>query len=250
MMKLKADDILDVYHECGLKQCKEATKVVKASLDSYVLENGNLNAEAIEKDWFPKINAHVFLSHSHMNEDMVINFAGYLYHHYNITSFIDSIVWGYADNLLEEINRRYCTYRDGQGNLLYNHDKVKRSAAQVYLLLQGALAKMIDQCESLIFINTPESLNVSDTIGNEKTSSPWIYSELMMADIFPQRELKYHRHDVLSHEYTLGGMEYRAKLNSFTSLSLQDLKTAKEKTVLKDIAEDILNQLYLIKGIM
>ena len=249
-MRLNKDDISDNYRGCGLAQRQEATAEIKRTLDKYILENGNLDADAIEKDWFPKINTHVFLSHSHKDQDLVINLAGYLYHNYNITSFIDSTVWRLADDLLEQINKKYCMYKDGNGRRMYDHSKVIRCAAQVYLLLQGALAAMINQCECLIFVNTPNSLNISDVEGNEKTSSSWIYSELMMADTFPQRELKYHRQGVLSHSYALGELEYRAKLDSFTELTLNDLRMARNGTTIEGIAEDVLNQLYLLKGIM
>lgn len=73
---------------------------VRQNLNKYLLQDGSLDATAIEEDWFPEIKANVFLSHSHADEKAVISFANYLYQEYGITSFIDSIVWGYADDLL------------------------------------------------------------------------------------------------------------------------------------------------------
>lgn len=249
-MKLDKEDLLVDYRGCGALDRKTMLETVKSTLDKYILEAGNLDAETIEHDWFPQIDAHVFLSHSYTDEDLVINFAGYLYEHYKIKSFVDSSVWGYADELLKRINKKYCMYRNQQGKLVYDVSKTNRSAAQVYLLLQGALAKMIDQCECLIFVNTPSSLNISDVSGNEKTSSPWIYSELLMANAFPARCLKEYRKDELFH-YAIGeAMEYRVDLSAFKELEVGDFRKAQQISLFKDIPTEILNQLYRDKGII
>ena len=249
-MRLNGNDLQADYRGCGESQRREITKAVRTTLDKYALEDGNLDAEKIENDWFPRVDAHVFLSHSHADEDLVINFAGYLYEHYKITSFIDSTVWGYADELLKQINEKYCRFQNKQGKKVFDIGKTNRSAAQVYLLLQGALSKMIDQCECLIFINTPSALNISDVKGNEKTASPWIYSELLMANTFPSRCLKEYRKDELYH-YALGeAMEYRVDLRSFTDLQVEDFRIAQQRSLFKDIPTKIMNQLYRDKGII
>lgn len=249
-MRLDKNQLLVDYRGCGSKQRLQAENEIRSTIDKYMLKNGNLDAETIENDWFPEIKAHVFLSHSHADEDLVKNFAGYLFEHYKITSFIDSTVWGYADKLLRQINDKYSRLQNKEGKTVYNISKTNRSAAQVYLLLQGALAKMIDRCECLIFINTPNSLNISDLTSNEKTSSPWIYSELLMADTFPARSLKDYRREELFH-YALGeAMEYRAKIDSFIDLNPQDFVKARETVLLNDVPEEILNQLYTQKGII
>ena len=43
---------------------------------------------------------------------MVKQLAGYLKHTYGIECFIDSCVWGYANDLLKEIDNRYCRYQE------------------------------------------------------------------------------------------------------------------------------------------
>ena len=53
---------------------------------------------------------------------------------------------------------------------------------------------MIDNCECIIFVNTPNSIRVSDELKNikdgyQQTKSPWIYHELAMTGMLPQKPL-------------------------------------------------------------
>lgn len=50
----------------------------------------------------------------------------------------------------------------------------------VHMILNGALMKMIDNTECLIFLETPNSLKVKD-VSDTTTNSAWIYSELLMS---------------------------------------------------------------------
>ena len=67
-------------------------KYVKDTLDKYVNPDGSLDAEMLEEDWFASENAHVFLSHSHSDENIVKKLAGFLFSKYGIKCFIDSCV--------------------------------------------------------------------------------------------------------------------------------------------------------------
>ncbi len=169
------------YQRYGHVLYSKHKDTVKTRLESYLSVNGVLDAEKIEKDWFPNIPVQVFFSHSHLDEQLVVNLAGFLHKCYGIESFIDSTVWGYSNNLLKQIDEKYC--RDGVDS--YNYDMRNQSTAHVHMLLQGALAKMIDTAECIIFVNTPNSLNVQDIGDADRTSSPWIYNELLMASTFP-----------------------------------------------------------------
>lgn len=158
--------ISDEYSRYVLDHKTKVEEKTHETLDKYLLYDGSLDAAKVEADWFPEIKAHVFLSHSHADEKVVINFAGYLYKEFGITSFIDSTVWGYADKLLKQIDEKYSVMeKDKLGKNTYSYEKRNRTTTQVHLLLQGALAKMINQCECLIFVNTPNSMKISD-VGN------------------------------------------------------------------------------------
>ena len=245
-LKLAQDQIGEKYWEYD--QDQRLKENVHQVLDRYLLKDGSLDANALEMDWFPEIKADVFLSHSHADERIAINLAGYLYQEYGITSFIDSTVWGYADDLLKQIDEKYCVEsKDEKGNSLYSYEKRNRTTSQVYLLLQGALAKMIDRCECMIFVNTPNSMKMIDVEGETNTGSPWIYSEILMASTFPVRPLKEYRTDELYH--FASEVTYKMNLTSFVELSLGDLVKAKEDSAINS-PEKILECLYYNKSIL
>ena len=247
-LKLVQNQISEEYRKYGLNQKLITEEKIHQALDHYLLKDGSLDASAMEKDWFPEIKADVFLSHSHADESAVINFAGYLYREFGITSFIDSTVWGYADNLLKQIDEKYCVKsRDENGNSTYSYEKRNRTTSHVYLLLQGALAKMINRCECLIFVNTPNSMKITDVQGETNTASPWIYSEILMASTFPVRPLKEYRADELTH--FAAEVTYKINLTSFVDLSADDFAKAKKNTVIKT-PEKILEYLYYDKSIL
>lgn len=57
-----------------------------------------IDGDAISQDWFPNINSNIFISHSHLDEEYVIAFAGWLKKNFNLNAFIDSCVWGILMN--------------------------------------------------------------------------------------------------------------------------------------------------------
>lgn len=224
--------------ETGIK------KYLSLSLD------GTLDAFAMEKDWFPDINAHVFISHSHQDEELANQLALWLNKKYGIKSFVDSAVWHYADNLLKQIDIKYCRKRRANGDFVYDYNKRNRSTAHVHMILQGAIAKMIDKCECFIFINTDNSINISDG----KTASPWIYSELLMAKMMQLREPE--RYNELFNEAKLAHykhtspvpIKYCLNLDYLRPLNLSDIISAGKRVETKTPWK-ILDQLYKIKGI-
>ena len=265
------------YLEVGKKLFVDQKRTVKESLEKYLNADGILEAERIEKDWFPVIDAQVFLSHSHRDETLVTLLAGFLYDQFHITSFIDSAVWGYSDDLLRQIDNAYCqkektvkvknnwVYTDS----CYSYMLRNQSTAHVHMLLQGALAKMIDRTECLVFVNTPASLNVSDIGNKETTSSPWIYNELLMACTFPPRVPKRYvarygkAQDSILTEETTGFLkiQYPVTLTKFKELEINDLVKAKRVTYGSHKYDDekmrrnvepikILHQLYIEKGVI
>lgn len=169
-----------------------------------MVEGKVLDAEIIQKDWFPEINAHVFISHSHADIFLAKRFAGWLYQRFGIVSFIDSCVWGYADDLLKKLDDKYCkklynSHNYDQNNLnFYDYDLRNSSTAHVHMMLMTALNKMIDKTECVFFINTPNS-NIGNG-GNPITKSPWIYGEIETSRLIKK---KYPERDGI--EYKKGG---------------------------------------------
>lgn len=265
------------YYRYGKELFEEHKQNVCKSLDEYLSVDGILQADKIEETWFPFVDAQLFFSHSHYDDDKLIRLAGYLAHEFGLISFIDSIVWNYADNLLKQIDDAYCkkSYIFLQNKKvyekqLYQYNLRNRSTAHVHMILQGALAKMINRTECIIFINTPSSLNVTDIASNESISSPWIYNELLMASTFPARipdryagirEGKAYDSALHEGKRSLLQFNYSIPLGEFKELKLNDFQKAKE-IVMKDrkyielevrdknVPLKILDQLYINKGII
>lgn len=179
------------YFRSGSIIHEENKSIVETDLDRFKNATGDLQAEEIIKNWFPKINADVFLSHSHKDEKLIVGLAGWLHDSFGIKSFIDSAVWGYSEKLLKVIDDRYCKR---ESDTTYDYDKRNRSTSHVHMMLSMALADMIDQCECVMFINTPNSFKPSDYFEDKgQTKSPWIYSEIAMTRMLRQRAPEQHR---------------------------------------------------------
>jgi len=161
----------------------------KQELDKFLLGDASLDGTAMQNNWFPEIEANIFISHSHTDEDLAKGLAGFLYRRFGLVSFIDSCVWGYADDLLQKIDDDYCL-NEKKG--VYNYGKRNYSTSHVHMMLATALTMMIDKAECIIFINSPESISTSDTIEN-RTRSPWIYHEIGMTQLVRRRSRVEHR---------------------------------------------------------
>jgi len=152
-------------------------------LQAYLLDDSNeiFSADKIQEKLFPTIKDNdIFLSHAHQDEDEVIKLAIKL-ERYGLKVFVDSCVWGNVFALLKSIDNAYCK----TGNNLYSYKKSSHTAANVYMILNTALHKMIDQSELFIFLGSETSVTIKDTIDGlkqESVRSPWIYSELMFAN--------------------------------------------------------------------
>ena len=243
----------DIWEQCynkGLNVYSTQKQEMKESLDKYLSVDGELKASEIEKDWFPSFKADVFLSHSHKDEKDAIALAGLL-NDIGLMAFIDSCVWGYADDLLRQIDNEYCVLKtnlDGSVDS-YNYQRRNQSTAHVHMMLNGALMKMMDNTECLIVLNIPNSLKAKD-VSNGKTNSGWIYSELLMSKFlrkrFPIRKSMNFavsesvRHDGLS-------VEYDADITHLITISIVDVIKATEEGRYSGLG--VLDQLYFAKGL-
>ncbi len=66
------------YASDGNVQFVKSKTMARTALDKYLRKDGSLDAAMIESDWFPEIEADVFISHSHKDKKLAINLAGYL----------------------------------------------------------------------------------------------------------------------------------------------------------------------------
>ena len=139
-------------------------QLAKIKGGSVTLYDGN----KIQENWFSEFeNFDIFISHAHDDGDLATCFAGWLYENLGLKAFIDSHLWNGCDKLLDAMNSDEPTY-----------DEVNTVASHVYMMLNTALMQMIDNCECIFFLNTPKSMSIDDG-----THSPWIFSEIGMANM-------------------------------------------------------------------
>lgn len=178
------------YREQGLNVFNYFEPKVQKVLDEYLKDNKSLDGEKMREDWFPEVDADVFISHSHKDKDLAICLAGWLKHYFNIKSFIDSMIWGYADNLLRSIDDNFCKNKE-TGN--FNYRLRNYSTSHIHVMLSASLNKMIDKTECFFFINSPNSICTQQAIEDPKTFSPWIYSEIETSRLIKNRTREWHR---------------------------------------------------------
>lgn len=165
---------------------------VEKSLNSFYLPDGSIDAKKLKEVWFPQMKGmHVFISHSHQDIYLAEKFACWLYDSFGIKSFIDSHVWGHANVLLKRIDNNHAKRDDGK---FYDYDIRNVTTSNIHMLLSSALNSVMDSCECLFFINTDKSISKlgfsnDNKYDEDRTTSPWIMSELVMSSIIRKHEI-------------------------------------------------------------
>lgn len=231
---------LNKHLESGKKIYNDFETSSKECLKSFIYGNGHIDGSSLKKNWFNIQEADIFISHSHNDINKVKAFAGWLYDEFDLKSFIDSCVWGYCNDLLEQIDEEYCKNKHSD---TYNYKLRNYTTSHVHMMLSIALSEMIDNTECVIFYNTPNSVTLKSDLDiiNDSTKnvtlSPWIYHELAMATLIRKRDLK--RSKVLleksfenrsAFEHSAINIEHDVEqyLENMVSLSDEDLKNWKK----------------------
>lgn len=175
--KLSLQSEIEGYYEIGYALYENDKARIKRRLQAFISDDGILDGSKIEANWFPLVEADVFISHAHDDREIAISLAGWLYH-LGIRAFVDSCIWGNSNELLRLIDNEHC-YQSQTGT--YSYEKRNRTTSHVHMMLSTALMKMIDKTECLFFINTPSSISTSEVV--DQTESPWIYAELSMTEM-------------------------------------------------------------------
>ncbi|MDD3685667.1 MAG: hypothetical protein PHE56_02755 [Bacteroidales bacterium] len=187
LSKVNLGKDFEYYYNIGQRNFNSYKVNVKATLDGFFLNDKSLDANKIINSWFPEINVNVFISHSHNDSKDVIALAGWLYDNFKVFSFIDSCIWGYGNDLIQILDNKY-SWMDREQKIYY-YNKVLLSTSHVHMMLSTALNTMIDKTECLIFYDTPNSIQSFEN--QDKTESPWLYSEIAFSEIvrmqFPKR---------------------------------------------------------------
>ena len=188
-LKIDETQLPDTY-EIGKGILSRNEVATKSPLKSFVDNEGYLDASLMKKDWFPEITASVFISHSHNDEATALKLAGWLYSEFRLRSFIDSCVWGYSDELLKLVDDEHC-YQIKTNT--YSYSKRNKSTSHIHMILSTALYQMIDKCECVFFLNTPDSICSEDAIKQSKTFSPWLFAEIAATQLIRIRTKEEHR---------------------------------------------------------
>lgn len=245
------ENLKEDFYEEGLKIYNNSKAEAKKTLSEFMLKNKSLSGSEILENWFPQIQSHVFLSHSHNDERKAIILAGILYNKFGIKTFIDSCVWGYSSDLLKQIDDDYCLNSSGK---TYNYTKRNYSTSHVNLMLSIALNRMIDNSECIFFLNTPNAISSNEAIS--RTKSPWIFSEIATTQVIRKKTPE--RLKERTRMFSKGGalnesasnlltIEYDLELSHLIDFSLEDLKTW--ITIKSENAIEALDNLYHLKPI-
>lgn len=183
-LELKKDISFKRYYKIGLEKFSEIQQPIKKTLESFLYSDKGIDGTKLEKNWFPKFDTDIFISHSHKDKDLAIALSGWLFQEHNILCFIDSCLWGYSDTLLKNINDDYSWFDKSKD--IYAYDKVNFASSHIHMMLSNALAVMIDKSECFILLNTPQSIKAYKDV--DKTESPWIHSEILMSKLLKDKK--------------------------------------------------------------
>nr|WP_019366169.1 hypothetical protein [Pseudomonas luteola] len=157
-------------------------------LAQVMIDEDTFDASLIIKSLFPAVNADIFLSHSSKDANQAIQIALELQEKCGLNVFIDSCIWGSIYDLLKAIDNRYCRPK---GQTTYDYNERNRTTAHVHMILTTALQCMIDQTDTIIFMNTDQSISLKHSVKEEqKTLSPWIHMELNFSTLVRRRSRK------------------------------------------------------------
>ena len=255
---LETTEDYSLYYGIGEKLFESQKQEVEKDLNKFLGPNGKIDGTKIAENWFPEIEADIFISHSHKDEKQAIGLAGWLWDKFKIRAFIDSGVWGYAGDLLKEIDNKYCWDTDRK---IYIYETRNFSTAHVHMMLNVALCRMIDKVECVLFLNTPNSITASEAVDN--TNSSWIYSELVMTEIVRKKKLKEYRkgQTILMEQKSFSNqleIDYNVQLAHLKPLSSYELRkwegSMPDQLFIHEITNKsnmyALDKLYTISGIL
>lgn len=210
-----SDDIVDLKNQ--LK--KEVVKMFEYS------NTKTFDMTEIKENWFKiSSNYDIFLSHSHADKAIALSLKAWFKDEFNLNVFIDSEVWGYANDLLLEIDNKFA--KNANDNT-YNYTIRNDTTAHVHLMLSTSLHQMMDKCECVFFLSTNNSLS-DRSQSDEKTYSPWIFDELISSSILrknkPNRSIAKSLSENIETRSLPFNYSVNKQLKEMQSLGFNDLK--------------------------
>lgn len=234
-INLKDFSCVDEYINIGKQQKDILKKLAKEELGDFMLSDEVIDGEKLSNAWFKNIESDIFISHSHNDADLAFALTGWLKKEFDLDVFLDEVVWGSADELLKQLDEKYCYQEDTK---TYNYKKRNFTTSHVHAMLSTAIHSVMDNSEVIFFLNTRESFpsikNVMQET-SEYTLSPWIYQEVMNAKLLRQVDWSVYRskrslnHSLYEASSDYLKIAYRTPINDFTLIDSQILSTWHEK---------------------
>lgn len=123
---------INKHLESGRKIFEKYGKMARDNLTKFIYGNGHIDGKSMKDSWFQMEDVNIFISHSHTDLTKVKAFAGWIYDTFKLKVFIDSCVWGYCDDLLLEIDNRYCKNKDKNS---YNYKLRNYTTSHVHIIV-------------------------------------------------------------------------------------------------------------------
>ena len=216
-------DKIEYYKNLALSNHNHHKTIIEKKIkESFVFKSdGVIEVKPIEDTWFPNINCHIFLSHSHYDENIALFLAGFLKEKCDVDVFVDSCIWSYSNDLLKIIDEHYCKTRFGH----YDYNLRNITTTHVHLILNMALTKMINCTECFMFMKTNNSIYNNKDVFIKRTESAWICDELLIASIIARRSKEVHRKEFrVEHSFSINE-SYQEFPKFIYDLSFMDLKS-------------------------
>ena len=188
-------------------------------IESYLKEGMFFDGDALKQGWFPsKKRFDIFISHSGKDEDLSYALAEFLQEKFNLTSFIDSLVWKHFSSLKKNLD----AFFEDKYRLEYDSVFRDRVNQHVLLMLNTSLMEVMDRCECLFFLNTPLSVDISE-IGDYLTDSPWLFSEIGMFNSIQKRQQRKNLNEAQESADWFSSIKYKLNLDNLRILDADDL---------------------------
>ena len=227
------------YLEAGKSLLETQRNIIEQNLKTFIYSDNSLDGSRIQGNWFPQVDVHIFISHSHKDEDLAVAFAGWLWQTFEIMAFVDSMIWGYSDALLKMIDNKYSM---NDSRTFYDYNARNISTSHVHMMLSTALAMMIDKTECLLFLSTPNSVTPIEQIESQ-TKSPWLYYEIAITRLIRTRSPVRSLYE--GSKYFSKGVQtsFEVDLSHFTTVDADDFNEW-ERRKGKSTGENALDKFY------